>query len=489
MALVAAAGGAAADTTPATTSVRLGGGAVPRADATALLGERGAAAFVWGVWALMLAVVLACIARYAHDIPLAEDWNMVAALTGHEPNLARWLWQQNNEHRLPAPRLVYLVLLEASGGDFRVGMVANTLIMAAVAAAMIRTARRLRGDRTSVTDAFFPLALLHLGHWENLVWGWQLQFVLSTALVCTLLLVVVRDASPPLAPGRALVAALALLVLPLCGANGLIFALAMAPWGLWVGVRQGRRRGDAAAGARAGEAWAGRVLAAASVLAVLLVGLYFVGYERPSWVPPNPGRRASLETALHFAAMALGPFASRAWQWIALGVVALLLPVGVLVARAAWRERGPERDRALGLFFFGGGTLVLTLAMGWGRAASVPTQGMPDRYALLATPALCAAYFVALLYAPRVAARAVQWTLLAALAAVLPGNVREGLSWRDWYVSGASAVERDIAAGVPRLELARRHRQYLLHWNESMLADRIAMLRAAGTGPFHRARE
>jgi len=479
---VPAVGRVAEDRTSATSGAR------PAArEAAPLLGARAAAAFVWGVWALMLVVVLACIARYGHDLPLAEDWNMVAALTGHEPNLARWLWEQNNEHRLPLQRLVYLALLKASGGDFRVGMVANALIMAAVAAAMIRTARRLRGGRTRVTDAFFPVALLHLGHWENLVWGWQIQFVLSTALVCVLLLVVVRDPAPPLAPRRALVAAAALVALPLCGANGLIFALAMAPWGLWVGARQGWGGGSDPGSADAVRA--ARVLGAASVLAVLLVGLYFVGYERPSWVPPNPGRRASLETALHFAALALGPVASRAWTWIALGVVALLLTIGFLVTRAAWRERGPERDRALGLFCFGGGTLVLTLAMGWGRAATVPTQGMPDRYALLATPALCAAYFVAMLYGPRVAALAVQWALLVALVAVLPGNVREGFSWRDWYVSGATAVERDIAAGVPRLELARRHRQYLLHWNESMLADRIAMLRAARMGPFQGARE
>ncbi|MFL5574800.1 MAG: MFS transporter [Gemmatimonadaceae bacterium] len=150
---------------------------------------------------------------------------------------------------------------------------------------------------------------------------------------------------------------------------------------------------------------------------------------------------------------------------------------------------GAERGRALGLLCFAGGTAVLTLAMGWGRAAYVPTVGMPDRYALFAAPSLCASFFVWLLYAPPVASRAAQAGLLVVALAVLPGNAREGLSWRDWYVSGAESVERDVAAGVPRLELARRHREFLLHWNEGMLAERIAMLRQAGIGPLARVRE
>src|SRR5438309_3316190 len=58
--------------------------------------------------------------------------------------------------------------LKISGGDFRIGMVANTLMLAGLCLAMILTARRIRGGQTRLADAFFPLALLHLGHWENM---------------------------------------------------------------------------------------------------------------------------------------------------------------------------------------------------------------------------------------------------------------------------------------------------------------------------------
>jgi len=58
------------------------------------------------------------IALYGRSIPLAEDWNMVPALLGHEPNVPAWLWAQNNEHRLPVARAIYLALLEFTGAIF-----------------------------------------------------------------------------------------------------------------------------------------------------------------------------------------------------------------------------------------------------------------------------------------------------------------------------------------------------------------------------------
>jgi hypothetical protein len=105
-------------------------------------------------------------------------------------------------------------------------MVFDALALGAVAAAMILVARGLRG-RTSTADAFFPLLLLHLGNWDNLVWGWQIQFVLPTVLACGLLLVIL--ARPSLGtPGVAIAAALMLIGLPLSGANGLVFAPPLA---------------------------------------------------------------------------------------------------------------------------------------------------------------------------------------------------------------------------------------------------------------------
>jgi hypothetical protein len=82
----------------------------------AAISDKGAQIAVLGLWAVMTIAVLECIAVSGRNMPLSEDWGMVAPLVGQEPNLPEWLWAQNNEHRLPLQKTVYLGLLKISGG-------------------------------------------------------------------------------------------------------------------------------------------------------------------------------------------------------------------------------------------------------------------------------------------------------------------------------------------------------------------------------------
>jgi hypothetical protein len=349
--------------------------------------SRLAPAIVWGTWTIMALIALACIVRYGRNIPLAEDWLMVPPLTGHEPHLASWLWAQNNEHRSPLPRLVLLGVLAATR-DFRAGMVLNVLSLAALAAAMILTARYLRNGLTRASDAFFPLALLHLGDWENLVWAWQFQFVSSAVLICALMLAVARQRGTP-TMRQAIVAAASLVLLPLTGASGLVFALALAPWAAWTGWSQLR-----AARARGDPPLRGALLLSSAIVAPLLVGVYFIGYVKPWWNPPNPGRLQTLKTTLRFLALAWGAAARNAWTVATIAIVLVLAATMLLLLRALARASTGERQRAFGLLSFAGGCAVLALAIGWGRAATDMESGMPMRYVLFAVPALCATYFI-----------------------------------------------------------------------------------------------
>ena len=432
----------------------------------------------WAVWAAMLLAAIACIARWGRNIPLAEDWLMVPALTGHEASIPDWLWAQNNEHRVALPKLVYLGLLTLTA-DFRSGMVFSAVLLAALAAALMLTARRIRGGTMAVTDVVFPVALLHIGNWENLVWGWQLQFVLSVALTGTVLVAIVRD---PLPTRRTLaVAAIALVLLPLSGANGLILTLALVPWLL-----------AAAAGRRHVDPWGSRLAIAAGCMAVALVGLYFVDYVRPTWNAPSPGPVATAKTALKVLGFGFGPAVNGRWAWAVAAATLVGLPAFFLAARLAVRPdgTGPDRIRAFGVTSFLGGMVVLALAIGWGRAAGmVETNVLPDRYALLAVPALLAAYLALELYAPRNWGAAGQAALAAGFVLLIPVNTEAGFRWRDWYVAGMQRVENDLADGVPRDALASRHRGFLLHWNEELLRNDLALLRDAGIGPFGRLRE
>ena len=438
---------------------------------------RPAAALVWLVWAMTLASILASIARDGRNIPFEEDWLMVAPMTGHEPDLPRWLWSQNSEHRLPLPRLVNLVLLRATG-DFRSTMVFDTLALAAVAAAMILVARALRNGRTSVADAFFPLLLLHLGNWDNLVWGWQIQFVLPTVLVCALLLVIVARPTAPtrLATG---VAALALVGLPLSGANGLLFAPTLAGWlaySAWT-----RRRG--APVVQSAASW---LPLGAAMLATLLCAVYFIGYQSSPWNAPSPGPVASLATSGKFLALSVGPAAAKSWVLFGAIVSAVLL-ASLIALAAAWRKEYDEHLRILGLLAFFGAVAMLALAVGWGRAGRTAETGqMPTRYVLLAAPGLCAAYFTALLYGRSRMWRRLPGALATLVALLFPFNTRAGFQRRAWFGAGFTAFEYDLDAGAPGAELAHRHYEFMLHWDERLMVVSLRQLHDAGVGSFKR---
>jgi len=153
--------------------------------------SKAPAFFVWGTWLVMLLVAIIYFFKYAKNIPLAEDWNMVGAMTGKEQNIWTWLWEQNNEHRIPLPKLILLFLLKMTG-DFRSGMLLNIFSVALVAAFFIKTVSKVRGNKTRYSDAFFPLLLLHMGNWENFYWCWEFTFILATLLTSIIIIVLVQ---------------------------------------------------------------------------------------------------------------------------------------------------------------------------------------------------------------------------------------------------------------------------------------------------------
>lgn len=440
-----------------------------------MTGTRRAPVFVWLVWAVTLASILVAIAHDGRNIPFEEDWLMVAPMTGHEPDLLQWLWSQNSEHRLPLPRLVNLTLLRATG-DFRSTMVFDTLALGAVAAAMILVARKLRNGRTRLADAFFPLLLLQLGNWDNLVWGWQIQFVLPTVLACVFLLVIVaRRSFPEL--WATVAGAIALIGLPLSGANGLIFTPPLAAWlayTAWTSRREDRSNRWIRVGLPAGAAF----------LAFLLCAAYLVGYQSSPWNAPSPGLRATLETTGKFLALSVGPAAAKSWLLFGVVVpVILLTSLGVLgAARPRWDD---ERIRMVGLLAFFTAIAVLALAVGWGRAGRAAETGrMSTRYVLLAAPGLCAAYFTLLIYGKDWMRRAGPAALAILLLLLFPFNTLVGLDRREWFGDGMATFERDLASGTSATLLAQRHHGFMLHWDESLMIVSLRQLHEAGIGPF-----
>jgi hypothetical protein len=451
---------------------RLTGSPTPAKAAAPGQDDRGATLFVWSAWAAMTAGALAFIYAYGCNIPFLDEWDLVGAVTGDQPVNLAWLWSQNNQHRIVLPRLIYVGLAWLTASDFRAGMYFGGLTLSCLAAVLMVAARRLRG-RTSYADASFPLALLHAGHWENLLWSFQVAFVASTLLSGALLLLILRSRTP-LTWGTGLASGLCLVALPLCGAQGLPLVPPLALW-LVAWAWQGRRAPGRAPG------WRFAVVAALTSAALVLMPLYFVGYQPITRHPPSPSWQATGKVSLEFLTVSFGHAIIPWWNYARFLVLGLLAGTTAALT-AGWWGRRDERIRCLGLLLFLGAFVGLALFIGWGRAGIDRNAGFASRYTLLAVPWLVAVYFALEVLGPPARSRFVQMVLFLVLVALLQKNTQLGVAIAQDRRERFQAVERDLRAHLPADAIARRHP--ILFPLPDYLIPRLEWLRHAGIGTF-----
>lgn len=422
---------------------------------------------VWATWGVMSLLNVVYVATYASRIPYQDDWNLVPVVTGNWRMSASWLWEQYHEHRIPLPKLLYVGLVRAAGYDVRAAVLFNAVALSLISAAMIAAARRMRG-RLSYCDAFFPLALLHWGQGRNLAEGFTINLVLP-AVLGGVVLAVVSGCRRGQSLRACTVVGACLLLLPLCGAVGLLMVGPMALWLLYC-ARHYRREGRPAAGA---------AVALLGVAALALTGLYFVGYESKHAEPP--GAWPVVRTTLQFVSASLGVGGRLAWPFSAIGVVGLGVATMALLARA-WRRR-IDRARVFGLLMFGCSLALLAAGIGWGRAFLSDAAGFANRYVTFAAPILCFAYFTWERYS-RGTARAVVTMGLLVLVSLLVGfNVEEGRRIGARGLEPRVALAQCMRAGMPRDWLAEEFCD--VHGvRREHLAMYLDMLCRRGVAPF-----
>jgi hypothetical protein len=425
--------------------------------------------FVWGIWAVMTAVGLYWATRYGIDLPFLDGWILVPVLTGNEPLNWAWLWHPHTVHRFTFPWLVLLGLYRIGHYDFSTGVQLGPLLMSALAAAMIATARRLRG-RTSAADAFFPLLLLHWGASESFLWTWQLVFFIPITLTGIILLAIVNQ-GPKRSTASGLAIGLSLLLLPFSGAMGAVTVPVLACWLIYAGVsawRDGRRA-------------AGAGISLLAISAIGLVGFYFVDFHPLQRAPFSPLSTAL--TAWQFLTAAFGavgvvvPDYWRLW-----GIVYACLLLSAMSAMGCASRRQDERLRATGLTAFILAQLTVALAVGLGR----PGQGLALRYSLLAAPCLCGIYLIFLLYAGRHWKRFAPAILCVIMAGWLLPNTWQGLHYQAVLSHNIAVLKSDIRSGTPLNVLADRYSQrpFAIYPDRAHLARFMKMAHNAGIGVF-----
>jgi hypothetical protein len=440
-----------------------------------------AAVFVWATWILMLGAAFWFAWAYGSKYPYFDDFGMVHWLTGDTPATWAVFWEQYNDHRIPLPRVFWLILYRAFGGDFHAGMYLNIALIGALAAALIYAAKRIRG-RSEDSDAFFPILLLTWqGKLSLFLWTFILQMALSTALAGAVL-AIMASARTSLSPGKLILAGVCIVLMPLCGANGLAIALVLAFWLLFVGLFEliAYRRAVSAV-----------ISCTFSLLTFGVIALYYVGFDRTITTSPELGPAEMIrrlptwntgKSVVMFLAMGLGmsgqavygwlvngihlglsnvglaSWADARWPYATIGIFAFIFLVVVPLTRT-WFTRPTERFRVSNLAFFFAACACLTLAIGIGRGG----EGVFDqyRYIVLVAPMFATVYLIWVL-ANGAVSRVLQKSMFAIATVLVIPNSEIALRSAKDDREAVRAFERDLLAGVPSIELTERHAQPFL---------------------------
>ena len=123
-------------------------------------------------------LLLADIRAFAVNIPFMDDWQFVPLLEKAKNGTLTFqeLWAPHDEHRLLLPRIIIIVSMFATGGDYRVQSFITFSVVAVISACLLWLLVRLNGSRSSVlwTWVLANIALFSPIQFHN--WLWPMQF-------------------------------------------------------------------------------------------------------------------------------------------------------------------------------------------------------------------------------------------------------------------------------------------------------------------------
>jgi hypothetical protein len=285
-------------------------------------------------------------------------------------------WEQHNEHRIVLAKVFFwfdLAVWHGSGVFLvasilvTVGLIAGTLVWAL--RHVIAEEREGRVPVASFIAIASAVTIIQLSwmQWENLVWGFQIQFVLAVLLPLVALVLGARaqaaDPGSRRSLGYFIAAAAAAVLSVLTMANGLI-----APWlllALMLVFRASRRR-----------------IIVLAALAVVTTAAYAIGYTSPPDHGSPLGELVShpIDVATYLLSYLGGPWfhaTGSAWLGTLAGAVAVVATLGATVTLIRKRPRATMRLALVAFAWFLIGSGVLTAL---GRALFGPEQGQSSRY-------------------------------------------------------------------------------------------------------------
>ena len=115
--------------------------------------------------------------------PYSDEWHFIGPIVEAEPQspgFCKWLLSLHGDHRIPLPKMYYVVLLKLGHFDFRTVLLVNGLVLAVGCQAIVGSLRASR-DRAELGDLVVPLLVWGAGF--TMIWGMGIQFISSTLLL------------------------------------------------------------------------------------------------------------------------------------------------------------------------------------------------------------------------------------------------------------------------------------------------------------------
>lgn len=151
--------------------------------------------------------------------PYSDDWSYIYYLVTPGSFDLSWVFSLHNDHRIPLQKILHLGLLKLSGGDFRILIAANVIVIAVTSICWIMLSRFIKKD-SSWSEWLVPGVLLGFG-FNTVVWGFNFQFLSALFFLSLANLLWVKSVCTDRNNfgGEAF---LALTLCAWCGGNGLI---------------------------------------------------------------------------------------------------------------------------------------------------------------------------------------------------------------------------------------------------------------------------
>ena len=313
----------------------------------------------WGLW---------LVHAFGVNVIFNDEWSLVPLFHGIAERSAGWtdLWPQSNEHRMFFPRLVLLASALLTDYDTKVQMYVSQLWILLAYAAQLKYLGAMPGLKEpwrTGAGLLVGLACYNTMQYENLLWGFQMTFLMVLCFVVTGLYCLHRAVQENRL--RWLLAALAAgVVASFSALQGLLI------WPVYVAVLL-------AAALTSGKSGF-KMAAAVSACGLLVWAVYFAGYQKPAGSPDYLGRGAGYSAGYFLASV--GGFAAARYAALALAMGGMAFALAAALVADLWRRRRlKENAFALGLILFG---YAVSGALAVGRADNVAglAGAMTSRY-------------------------------------------------------------------------------------------------------------